>query len=36
VVDARRVDPVVDVDSDGDGNGDVEILSSDDENRDDT
>jgi len=35
-VDARRIDPVVDVDSDGDGNGDVEILSSDDENRDDT
>jgi len=32
VVDARRVDPVIDADSDGDGIGDVGILSSDDEN----
>ena len=32
MVDARRVDPVIDADSDGDGIGDVEILSSDDEN----
>ena len=32
MVDARRVDPVVDAGSDGDGIGDVEILSSDDEN----
>jgi len=32
VVDARRVDPVIDADSDGDEIGDVEILSSDDEN----
>ena len=34
MVDARRVDPVIDADSDGDGIGDVEILSSDDENLD--
>ena len=34
MVDAQRVDPVVDADSDGDGIGDVETLSSDDENRD--
>ena len=32
MVDARRVDPVIDADSDGDGIGDVGILSSDDEN----